>query len=163
MIHSSLRPWSSMTSFPVVTWCSSSPDLRTLSMHIAYTDLLSVVKCLVKFLLNAAGQWGYRSIYIYMDLCTLYTLYVFITQCSTLVKVNIDPLVCSDHSLISADIRTSETVKMIYDTRTISKRDWTRVDLKLSSNTCCHRCFSPIHQSTQTIFLSAMTNVFSRL
>ena len=36
----------------------------------------------------------------------------------------------SDHSLISAEIRTSETVKTIYDTRTISKHDWTRVDFE---------------------------------
>ena len=59
-----------------------------------------------------------------------HTLDVFITQSSTSVKVNINPPVYSDHSLISAEIRTSETVKTICDTRTISKRDWTRVDFE---------------------------------
>ena len=61
---------------------------------------------------------------------TRHTLDVFITQSSTSVNVNIDPPVYSDHSLISAEIRTSETVKTIYDARTISKHDWTRVDFE---------------------------------
>ena len=59
-----------------------------------------------------------------------HTLDVFIMQSSTSLNVNIDPPVYSDHSLISAEIRTSETVKTIYDTRTTSKSDWTRVDFE---------------------------------
>ena len=94
-----------------------------------------------------------------------HTLDVFIMQSSTSVNVNvnIDPLVYSDHSLIFMEIRTSETVKTIYDTRTISKLDWIRVDFEAFKQDCRRRCFSPIHQSTPMIFLSAMINVFGRL
>ena len=52
-----------------------------------------------------------------------HTLYVFITQRSTSV-INIDPPVYSDHSLISSEIRTSETVKKIYDILSIFTRDF---------------------------------------
>ena len=81
-----------------------------------------------------------------------HTLDVFITQSSTSVKVNIEPRVYSDHSLISAEIRTSEKVKTLYDTRTISKRDWTRVDFEaFKQDLLSSMCFSPFHQSTLTI------------
>ena len=52
-----------------------------------------------------------------------HTFDVFIMQSLTSVKVNIDPLVYFDHSLISAEIRMSETVKTIYGTWTIFKLD----------------------------------------
>ena len=92
-----------------------------------------------------------------------HTLDVFIMQSSTSVKVNIDLPVYSDHSLITAEIRTGETMKTIYDIRTISKRDWTRVDFEAFEQDLLLSMLSPIHQSTPTIFLSAMMNVFGRL